>query len=235
VPASFANAVVKAGNQTATQTVAKPPSTRAASRSIARADTKHSAASGKRERAQARTPTEPPAASTSQSACDAECRSAAPAGIAPRVPHIILNQATPRVDDSHEMWDAAGGVIFQVATTVFGPAKLLGLGAKAAGAAPKLLNTARGNLLQGARNPRLRNLIEQMYRKTAAVGSGSTADAIRYELRTGELLSRSGHTIKGQEMRQALLNVIKGGGLDAGDAQIARGLLSHLQSALSGL
>jgi filamentous hemagglutinin len=74
-----------------------------------------------------------------------------------------------------------------------------------------------------------------MYRKTATVGSGSTADAIRYEVRTGELLSRSGHTIKGQEMQRALRNVIEEEDLDTGDAQIAVWLLRDLQNALSGL
>jgi len=39
--------------------------------------------------------------------------------------------------------------------------------------------------------------IDAMYRRNAKVGSGSTADAIRYELKTGELLSPSGHFQKG--------------------------------------
>jgi hypothetical protein len=97
-----------------------------------------------------------------------------------------------------------------------------------------LLNTARGNLLQGAQNARLRNLIEQMYRRTATVGSGSTADAVRHELRTGELLSRSGHSIKGQEMIRALERTVAEEPLDAGDLQIARHLRDDLQRALSG-
>lgn len=104
----------------------------------------------------------------------------------------------------------------------------------AAARAPKLLDTARGNLLAGARSPELRNLIEQMYRRNAQVGSGSTADAIRYELRTGELLSPKGHTLKGMEMRTALTRLLKSGSLSKGDAQIARGILDDLQKALSG-
>jgi len=99
---------------------------------------------------------------------------------------------------------------------------------------PKLLDTARGNLLDGARHPKLRNIIEAMYRKTARIGSGSTADAIRYELRNGELISKTGHLIKGQEMRTSLLRLIDSGELGEADAQIARGLLADLQGALSG-
>ncbi len=97
---------------------------------------------------------------------------------------------------------------------------------------PKLLGTARDNLLQTAENPRLRNLINQMYRRNAKVGSGSTADAIRHELRTGELLSRSGHFVKGQEMRTAVQRLLKSGDLGAGDARIAREILTDLQKAL---
>ena len=49
-----------------------------------------------------------------------------------------------------------------------------------------------------------------------------------------QLLSPSGHSIKGQEMRTALLNRLKDGDLNEGDARIARDLLRDLQNALSG-
>ena len=100
--------------------------------------------------------------------------------------------------------------------------------------AAKLLNTARGNLLSAAQNGGLRNLIKQMYRSNARIGSGSTADAIRHELATSQLLSPKGHFIKGQEMRTALGRLLKSGNLGAGDQQIARQLLGDLQRALSG-
>ena len=95
---------------------------------------------------------------------------------------------------------------------------------------PKLLDTARGNLLAGAKDPNLRNLIVQMFRKSATVGNGGTADAIRHELRTGELLSRSGHSYKGQLMREALGNL----SLSRSDQQVADHLRQDLQNALSG-
>lgn len=47
-----------------------------------------------------------------------------------------------------------------------------------------------------AQNPTLRNVINSLYRATARVGSGSTADAIRCERATGKLLSPAGHSIK---------------------------------------
>lgn len=100
---------------------------------------------------------------------------------------------------------------------------------------PKLLDTARGNLLSDAQNPKLRNLVDKLYRRNAQIGSGSTADAIRYELKTGQLLSPSGHFIKGQEVRTALRRLIRSQALDEGDRQIARYLLRDIQNSLSGL
>ena len=74
-----------------------------------------------------------------------------------------------------------------------------------------------------------------MYRKTAKIGTGSTADAIRYELRTGILLSPKGHFIKGQELRKALLRLYRSGELNDTDKKIVKKLLIDLQNALSGL
>ncbi len=106
----------------------------------------------------------------------------------------------------------------------------------AAGGGGKLaLGTRRMNLLNAVENPKLGNLVNQMFRKTARVGDGSTAAAIRHELRTGELLSPSGHFQKGVEMRRALQKMIRGGNLSSGDAQIARELFNDLHRALSGL
>jgi RHS repeat-associated protein len=97
-----------------------------------------------------------------------------------------------------------------------------------------VLETVRDRLLAVARDPKLRNLINQMYRKNAQIGSGSTADAIRYELQTGQLLSPAGHLLKGQEMSTALTRLLGSGSLNEGDWQIARYILNDLQRALSG-
>jgi hypothetical protein len=80
----------------------------------------------------------------------------------------------------------------------------------------------------------LRKLIEQLFRANARIGSGSTADAIRFETQTGQMLSRSGHFIKGTEMRTALMRVFRGQ-LTPADKQVVRYILIDLQNALSGL
>lgn len=58
-------------------------------------------------------------------------------------------------------------------------------------------------LMSQAQNPKLRGIIDVMYRATARIGSGSTADAIRYERATGQMLSNAGHSIKGRETIRA--------------------------------
>lgn len=87
-------------------------------------------------------------------------------------------------------------------------------------------------LLAKAQNPTLRNMIKDLYRVTARVGSGGTADAIRYERATGNLLSPSGHSIKGREVLRGLEKLIKSGKLNSTDAEIAKLLASDLKDAL---
>lgn len=50
----------------------------------------------------------------------------------------------------------------------------------------------------------LKNIIDDLYRPNAKVGSGSTADAVRYELATGEKVGGRGHVLKAQDYTRAL-------------------------------
>lgn len=99
--------------------------------------------------------------------------------------------------------------------------------------ARNLLGTTRSRLLQTAQNRKLRNLINYLFRPGAQIGSGSTADAIRYELSTGKLLSPRGHFVKGQEARTSLQRLYRDPNLSPGDKQIVKKLLIDLQDALS--
>jgi len=95
-----------------------------------------------------------------------------------------------------------------------------------------LLGTARMNLLSAVKNDRLRKFVEYLYREGATVGNGSTADAIRFERATGQLLSKIGHSPKGREAIVGLERLIRTGKLDPNDAQIARQIVNDLKSAL---
>jgi RHS repeat-associated protein len=92
----------------------------------------------------------------------------------------------------------------------------------------------RDTLLNAASDLRLKNLIGNLYRVGAKIGDGGTADAIRYERQTGELLSPSGHFTKGKEMISALSRLIDKGNLNANDIEIARSILTDLNNAISG-
>lgn len=50
------------------------------------------------------------------------------------------------------------------------------------------MGTARDNLLNVVENPKLRNIVNDLYRPGAKVGSGSSMDVFRLEQLTGVLL-----------------------------------------------
>ncbi|MDQ3960325.1 MAG: hypothetical protein M3255_08645, partial [Pseudomonadota bacterium] len=96
----------------------------------------------------------------------------------------------------------------------------------------KSLNTQRDNLLKNVENKKLENIIKDLYREKAKVGSGSTADAIRHELQTGDLVGGRSHIRKGQDALRGIEKLL-GQGLSAGDKQKAGFLANDLRDALS--
>jgi len=122
------------GRHTVQQFKEAPAPTRATpAKSVARTNNQPSPTSPTTEKKRARTPAEPKPTPVPHSEWDERpdlSNTAGPYGHAP-VLHIVSNKSFV-VPDTSEGWDAAAGVVFDVATTVFGPAKLLGLGAKAA-------------------------------------------------------------------------------------------------------
>ena len=98
---------------------------------------------------------------------------------------------------------------------------------------PKLLETPRDVLLRNAQDPRLKDAINNLYRPGAKVGSGSTADAVRFERATGELLSPKGHTQKLLDRRTQLMKLRKDPNLNSGDRRIIHDILKDTQDALS--
>jgi hypothetical protein len=92
---------------------------------------------------------------------------------------------------------------------------------------------SRDELLDSVSNQKLKNAIDQMYRPGATIGNGSLADAVRHELRTGELVGGKSHIQKANERVKNLENIIKKQDLDAIDLEIANELLKDLQNALN--
>ncbi|GIO41753.1 hypothetical protein J41TS4_15110 [Paenibacillus apis] len=85
-----------------------------------------------------------------------------------------------------------------------------------------------------AENQKLQNAINQLYRPNATVGNGSTMDAIRHELNTGQLVGGKSHLQKGQERVKNLENILKKEQLSTQDKALAEALLQDLKAALSG-
>ncbi len=87
-------------------------------------------------------------------------------------------------------------------------------------------------------NPKLRNIVDDLYKgaKTSSpIGTGSTADAIRYETRTGQQVGGRWHTRKGQEYARALEKWLRRNpNASLGDKIAARRILDDLRSALAG-
>lgn len=101
-------------------------------------------------------------------------------------------------------------------------------------AAEKVAKSTRETLLDAASNRKLKNTIDQLYRPGATIGDGGLADAIRYQLSTGELVGGKDHLIKGAERVRNLENIIKHEKLNNIDKQLAQKLLIELKNALRG-
>lgn len=121
-------AIATAQNQAVRQFKSNPAPTRAVQARSAAHGHKGSAVSKKAEPPTAPTPAQP----KPDNACDAECMNAPSGYAAAKVQHRVFNEATGKVDDSHKMWNAAGGVVLHVAMVVFPPGELIGAGAEAA-------------------------------------------------------------------------------------------------------
>ena len=81
----------------------------------------------------------------------------------------------------------------------------------------------------------LQNIIDFMYRPNAKIGSGSTADAVRYELKTGENVAGKNHMQKAQDSIKALEKWIKNNSnANKSDVDTAQKYIKDLKNALNG-
>ena len=90
-----------------------------------------------------------------------------------------------------------------------------------------LLNTARGNLLNSVTNPKLKSIINELYRPGAKLGNGSSMDAFRIE---------GTHKQKLFDYYKGLQNVYKNRNknpLSGNDLQILKEIMGDIQSALT--
>ncbi len=84
-------------------------------------------------------------------------------------------------------------------------------------------------------DPKLDKIIGENYREGAKVGSGSTADAVRHELKTGERVGGRLHDQKARDTITTLEKWLKNNpSARPGDRAAAENVLKDLQNSLSG-
>ena len=90
----------------------------------------------------------------------------------------------------------------------------------------------RESLLKRAKNKRLYNAINQLYKPSSFIGDGGTASVLIFEKRTGEKVSKNGHAQKAYEMRKNIINKVLKENLTKGERKIANRLLKKLNKAI---
>ena len=89
-------------------------------------------------------------------------------------------------------------------------------------------------LLNKVSNPKLQNTIKEMYRPGAKIGDGGLGDAIRHEIKTGNLVGGKSHIQKGKERLKNLENISKRESLNKQERKIISDLINDLKNALGG-
>ena len=89
-------------------------------------------------------------------------------------------------------------------------------------------------LLSKVSNPKLTNTIKEIYRPGAKVGDGGLADAIRHEIKTGNLVGGKSHIKKGMERLKNLERISSKESLSKQEKNIAEALINDLKQALEG-
>ena len=93
----------------------------------------------------------------------------------------------------------------------------------------------RSSLLKKAKDPALKNAINQLYRPGSFIGDGGTASIIKFEKRTGIGLGKNGgtHEQKGREMvRYIQSKILKRTNLSSSDRKLANQLIKALKKEL---
>lgn len=98
--------------------------------------------------------------------------------------------------------------------------------------------TSIGSKIPQANDPKLNNIVKDLYKGAGApnqIGSGSTADAIRNELSTGQATYGKFHIQKGQEYSKGLENWLRNNpNASENDKKAAELILQDLNNALGG-
>lgn len=93
----------------------------------------------------------------------------------------------------------------------------------------------RESLLKRAKNKKLRNAIQELYRKGSFIGDGGTASALKFEKRTGLNIGHRGnsHYQKTTDMAKYLSNKVLKEPLKQSERRLAEKMLKSLRKAIA--
>lgn len=100
--------------------------------------------------------------------------------------------------------------------------------------ASKALPKKGQKLVDKATDIKLKNTIKELYHPGSKIGDGSTAAAIKHELKTGKLVGGKSHITKGMERLKNLERILNNKNLNKKDHKIAQKLYNDLKKALGG-
>ena len=113
--------------------------------------------------------------------------------------------------------------------------KLAKLADKSADVAKLTDKASTGNkLLSKVSNTKLRNTIKELYRPGAKIGDGGLSDAIRHEIKTGQMVGGKSHIQKGKERLKNLEKILNKEPLSKQERKIVEDLIKDLKHALGG-
>ena len=94
--------------------------------------------------------------------------------------------------------------------------------------------TKRERLLKKAKNPKLRNAINQLYKPGSFIGDGGTASVLKFEKRTGVHVGHNGnsHYQKADEMVRHLSNKVLKENLTPSERKITEKLIKNLRKSI---
>ena len=100
-------------------------------------------------------------------------------------------------------------------------------------AEPAQAGSTRDELMETAITDQVKNLVNELYRPGAETGDGGTADAIREQIRTGNLVGGKDHIRKGRE-RLRQIEKLLAKSPDHPDRALLERLRDDLKDALGG-
>lgn len=93
--------------------------------------------------------------------------------------------------------------------------------------------SVRDTLMSEATTDTARSIVNELYREGSGVGDGGTADAIRHELATGELVGGRSHIQKGRERLRQIERILRRNP-NHPDRELLERLADDLRDALGG-